>query len=82
MSAFVTAAPALGIPNATVASIVGQTAHLRYSDGDTAGAVAVIHLPSGRSVYLWPTGKTYVMNGPMTADEQKAVATWLATLKK
>ena len=83
-STFVSNIASLALPNVKVESIVGQTTHILYSDGDTMGAVAIIYLPSGVPLYIWPNGTTYSRygSGNPTKDEREAVSAWYATLKK
>lgn len=70
----------LTIP-ASVKNITGQTTHMLYSDGETAGAVACLYLKNGTSVYLWSDG-TVNYRGPATPDHRSAIATWIATLQE
>jgi hypothetical protein len=83
-STFTANVATLALQNVTVEALGSQTTHLLYSDGDTMGAVAIIHLPSGVPLYIWPNGKTYSRygSGNPTKNEREAVSTWYATLKK
>lgn len=77
---YVSSIQSLTIP-ASVKNIAGQTTHMLYSDGETAGAVACLYLKNGTSVYLWSDG-TVNYRGPATPDQRSAIATWIATLQK
>lgn len=77
---FLSSVQKVAVP-ATATNIVGQTAHLLHTDGETMGAVVRLDLANGPSVYLWSSGRAY-FHGAATAAQQAAVNSWIAALSK